>query len=111
MTYIKIKSREEMTGCTCGSMEPLTVNSPVTGFTCPACGATKDKYKEALAEVARLKAALRAAEDAVCFSCKLGRPLEYHPGEGWYHSNTDGGPDIECRTPSVIALPNPEGEE
>ena len=106
-----IKSREELSGCTCGSKKFLRIISPVTGFACPDCGATKDKYKEALAEVERLKEVLRAVEGSVCFSCKVGTPLEYRPGYGWYHCNSDGGPDIECRNPNIIALPNPEDEE
>ena len=46
MTYKGLKSREDLTGCTCGSKEPLVLNSPVTGFTCPDCGATKDRLKK-----------------------------------------------------------------
>lgn len=46
MTYVKIKTREELTGCTCGSKEVLNINSPITGYTCPDCGATKDRLKK-----------------------------------------------------------------
>lgn len=41
-----------------------------------------------------------------CYCCKMGFPLEYHPGYGWFHL-TDG-PDIECTNPEIIDKPNPE---
>lgn len=45
-----------------------------------------------------------------CFGCEIGFILEYEAGYGWYHCNTNGGPDLQCTNPSVTTLPNPEDE-
>lgn len=44
-----------------------------------------------------------------CRQCDLGMPLEYHAGYGWYHSNSDGGPDQECKR--LDGVGNTEDEE
>jgi hypothetical protein len=47
-------------------------------------------------------------EEVECHYCKINFPLQYHPGWGWFHFNTDGGPDIICTNPEVQKRPNPE---
>ncbi len=46
-----------------------------------------------------------------CRYCKLNYPLQYWSGWGWFHFNTDGGPDLRCTNPEVINKPNPEDDE
>lgn len=46
-----------------------------------------------------------------CSGCKIGYPLYYHGGYGWFHSNTNGGPDLECINPDITKKPNPDDEE
>lgn len=72
MTYMKIKSREQLSGCTCGSKKILSINSPITGYTCPDCGATKDRYE-------KLKKAFAAAKellDHLYFPDEMALPNE-----------------------------------
>jgi hypothetical protein len=49
-------------------------------------------------------------KEKYCRWCKLNFRLEYWPGFGWYHGNTDGGPDLYCEDEEVQKRPNPEGE-
>lgn len=50
-------------------------------------------------------------EKSICHYCKLNFPLEYFPGWGWFHFNSDGGPDIRCEDPEVQKRPDPEETE
>jgi len=71
------------------------------GYYCLECGLAGPK------NVIETLSFLLKREKKECKNCKLNYPLQYWSGYGWFHSNTDGGPDIRCEDEEVQKRPNP----